>query len=156
MKTSVRGLEIDKQYSIGTYKSNTVTITHSLTSSAAGSLDASSTVNIANDDVNIYNINFANSYGIGAQVSFWLTLSRQRLTAEKAVAVTANANRLGFYGCQFKSYQDTLYAKSGYQYYSNCYVEGAVDYIFGDATAWFGECELLHDVAARRDSDLGS
>ena len=59
------------------------------------------------------------------------------------MAVTANANRLGFYGCQFKSYQDTLYAKSGYQYYSNCYVEGAVDYIFGDATAWFGECELL-------------
>ncbi|KAH7413106.1 carbohydrate esterase family 8 protein [Cadophora sp. MPI-SDFR-AT-0126] len=116
---------------IGTYKSNTVTITHSLTSAAAGSLDASSTVNIANDDVNVYNINFANSYGSGAQ----------------AVAMTANANRLGFYGCQFKSYQDTLYAKSGYQYYSNCYVEGAVDYIFGDATAWFGECTIASSGA---------
>ena len=60
--------DAENNYSIGTYKSNTVTISHSLTSSAAGSLDASFTVNIANDDVNVYNINFANSYGIGAQV----------------------------------------------------------------------------------------
>ena len=64
-----RETDAEKNYSIGTYKSNTVTISHSLTSSAAGSLDASSTVNIANDDVNVYNINFANSYGLGAQVS---------------------------------------------------------------------------------------
>ena len=25
---------------------------------------------------------------------------------------------------------------------SNCYIEGAVDYIYGDASAWFGECTL--------------
>lgn len=60
--------------------------------------------------------------------------------------------------------QDTLYAKSGYQYYSNCYIQGkrfspelkklcwchriqlistsgAIDYIFGDASAWFTECK---------------
>ncbi|KIM22427.1 carbohydrate esterase family 8 protein, partial [Serendipita vermifera MAFF 305830] len=71
-----------------------------------------------------YNINFVNGYGAGAQ----------------AVAVTANGNKQGYYGCSFKGYQDTLYAKSGLQYYSNCYVEGAVDYIFGKAAAWFGEC----------------
>lgn len=54
-----------------------------------------------------------------------------------------------------------MYAKAGYQYYSNCYIEGnfsyltfdfvsilyltkvgAVDYIFGDASAWFGECTM--------------
>ena len=32
-----------------------------------------------------------------------------------------------------------LQAKDGKQYYSNCYIEGAVDYIFGNAAAWFGE-----------------
>lgn len=58
------------------------------------------------------------------------------------MALSAQADYLGFYGAGFYGYQDTLYAKSGLQYYSNCYVEGAVDYIFGDATAWFGECTI--------------
>ncbi|OJD35383.1 pectinesterase a [Diplodia corticola] len=110
----------------GTYKSNTVTITHTVKSADAGSLDASSTVNVKADGFNMYNINVVNDYGAGAQ----------------AVALTANADKLGFYGCQFKSYQDTLYAKKGTQYYSNCYIEGAVDYIFGAASAWFGECTI--------------
>jgi pectinesterase len=35
-----------------------------------------------------------------------------------------------------------LYAKAGYQYYSNCYIAGATDYIFGNAAAWFGECTI--------------
>jgi hypothetical protein len=26
--------------------------------------------------------------------------------------------------------------------HSNCYIEGAVDYIYGKASAWFGECTL--------------
>jgi pectinesterase len=73
-----------------------------------------------------YNINFKNYYGAGAQ----------------AVAVTANGDQQGFYACGFYSYQDTLYAKAGKQYYSNCYIEGAVDYIFGNAAAWFGECTI--------------
>jgi len=38
--------------------------------------------------------------------------------------------------------QDTLYAKNGKQYYSNSYMEGRVDYIFGYASAWFGECTI--------------
>lgn len=63
-------------------------------------------------------------------------------TDGKTIRLTANADKLGFYGCQFKSYQDTLYAKKGTQYYSNCYIEGAVDYIFGAASAWFGECTV--------------
>ncbi|RAL62993.1 hypothetical protein DID88_004080 [Monilinia fructigena] len=59
-----------------------------------------------------------------------------------AVAVTASGDQQGYYGCSFTGYQDTLYAKSGKQYYSNCYIEGAVDYIFGSAAAWFGECTI--------------
>jgi pectinesterase len=134
--------------STGSYKSNTVTITHGISSPVAGSLDASSTANIRSANFKAYNINFVNTYGQGAQ----------------AVAVTANGNKQGFYGCSFKSYQDTLYAKAGLQYYSNCYIEGmfidipgfsvqlllqmltrtlgAVDYMFGDAAAWFGECTI--------------
>lgn len=57
--------------------------------------------------------------------------------------LVGNADQLGFYGCQFFGYQDTLYVKAGTQYYSNCMIEGAVDYIFGDASAWFGECDIV-------------
>ncbi|PQE06233.1 pectinesterase family protein [Rutstroemia sp. NJR-2017a BBW] len=108
------------------YKSNVVTITHSISSPAAGSLDASSTANIVSANFKAYNIIFKNTYGSGAQ----------------AVAVTANGDKQGFYGCSFTGYQDTLYVKAGKQYYSNCYIEGAVDYIFGDASVWFGECTI--------------
>uniref|UniRef100_A0A093VIU4 Pectinesterase n=1 Tax=Talaromyces marneffei PM1 TaxID=1077442 RepID=A0A093VIU4_TALMA len=31
---------------------------------------------------------------------------------------------------------------AGKQYYSNCYIEGAIDFIFGAAAAWFGECTI--------------
>ncbi|GLI80828.1 hypothetical protein PoHVEF18_009187 [Penicillium ochrochloron] len=111
----------------GTYKYNTVTITHTISSPDAGSLDKSATVNVVSAGFKMYNINVINGYGKGAQ----------------AVALVGNANKLGFYGCQFTGYQDTLYAKSGTQYYSNCLIEGAVDYIFGDASAWFGECDIV-------------
>ncbi|BAE63101.1 unnamed protein product [Aspergillus oryzae RIB40] len=72
----------------------------------------------------------------------------------QAVACTGIGLHQGFYGCGFKSYQDTLYAKSGMQYYSVTILKvvkmtdtgsvvGAVDYIFGDAAAWFGECTMI-------------
>ncbi|KAF7959235.1 hypothetical protein EAE96_002750 [Botrytis aclada] len=109
----------------GTYKSNTVTIAHGTNSTTIG-LDASSTANIKSANFKAYNVNFANTYGAGVQ----------------AVAVTANGDQQGYYGCSFTGYQDTLYAKAGKQYYSNCYIEGAVDYIFGNAAAWFGECTI--------------
>ncbi|OGM47187.1 putative pectin methylesterase [Aspergillus bombycis] len=114
-----------------TYKQNTVTITHTLSSPESGSLDSSATVNIKSDLVSVYNINIANGYGSGAQ----------------AVAVVANADRLGFYACQFTGYQDTLYAKSGHQYYINSRIEGAVDYIFGDASAWIENCDIVSNGA---------
>jgi pectinesterase len=97
-----------------------------MSSTDAGNLDASSVANIVSANFKAYNINFKNTYGSGSQ----------------AVAVTANGDKQGFYGCGFYGYQDTLYAKNGKQYYSNCYMEGAVDYIFGNAAAWFGECTI--------------
>jgi pectin methylesterase-like acyl-CoA thioesterase len=52
--------------------------------------------------------------------------------------------------------QDTLYAGSRKcaaepcpvtrQYFSNCYIEGHVDFIFGDSKAFFDRCEL-HAIA---------
>ncbi|KAB8239061.1 putative pectin methylesterase [Aspergillus alliaceus] len=113
--------------STDTYKENTVTITHTISSPEAGSLDKSATINVKSELFSMYNINVVNGYGSGAQ----------------AVALVANADRLGFYACKFTGYQDTLYAKAGHQYYTKSRIEGAVDYIFGDASAWFEDCDIV-------------
>lgn len=51
----------------GTYKENTVTITHTISSPEAGTLDKSATVNVVSDGFKMYNINVVNGYGKGAQ-----------------------------------------------------------------------------------------
>ncbi|KAG0160605.1 hypothetical protein PDIDSM_8135 [Penicillium digitatum] len=112
---------------VDTYKENTVTITHTISSPVAGSLDKSATVNVVTSLFKMHNINVANEFGKGAQ----------------AVAIVANADKLSFYACQFVGYQDTVYAKAGTQYYANSKIEGAVDYIFGDASAWFNNCDII-------------
>jgi len=54
-----------------------VTITHGIGSYDAGSLDASSAMNVVSNDVNIYNVNFVNTYGTAGQVSHDTTLIRE-------------------------------------------------------------------------------
>ncbi|KAJ7367327.1 pectin methyl esterase [Mycena albidolilacea] len=128
----------------GSYKQNTVTITNNLNAQDAGSDDMSATVRATKpaSNLRIYNVNIANTYGVGRQ----------------AVALSAKGTRQGFYGLSITGYQDTLYADvTGVQYYSNCYIQGAVDYIFGAASAWFGECTLASNgggaiTANSRDS----
>ena len=44
--------------------------------------------------------------------------------------------------CRFLAWQDTLYAKNGRQYYLDSYIEGRVDFIFGQAAAVFETCEI--------------
>src|SRR4029453_9107821 len=53
---------------------------------------------------------------------------------------------LVFKNCRFLGWQDTLYAKTGRQYFDNCHIEGPVDFIFGQATAVF-ENGTLHSTA---------
>ena len=52
------------------------------------------------------------------------------------------ADRAVFKNCRFLGWQDTLYAKNGRQYYKDSYIEGSVDFIFGQAAAVFDHCEI--------------
>lgn len=38
--------------------------------------------------------------------------------------------------------QDTLYLHSGKQYLRDCYIEGSVDFIFGNSTALLEHCHI--------------
>ncbi|PYS39748.1 MAG: pectin esterase, partial [Acidobacteria bacterium] len=72
------------------------------------------------------NITFENTYGVGSQ----------------AVAAYVNTDRVVFRNCRFLGWQDTLFAHGGRQYYQACYIEGHVDFIFGNATAVFENCTI--------------
>lgn len=53
-----------------------------------------------------------------------------------------------FVGCRFLGNQDTIYTGSegSRLLFTNCYIEGTTDFIFGPSTALFEYCELLANV----------
>ena len=60
----------------------------------------------------------------------------------QALALTIMSDRGVFRNCRFLGYQDTLLAQAGRQLFDHCYIEGAVDFIFGGSAAWFENCEI--------------
>ncbi|KAL8471628.1 hypothetical protein ACS0TY_029036 [Phlomoides rotata] len=60
----------------------------------------------------------------------------------QAVAIRVTADRCAFYNCRFLGWQDTLYLHYGKQYLRDCYVEGSVDFIFGNSTALLEHCHI--------------
>ncbi len=101
-------------------------LTFNLTNKETGSTSASYSFYVGGHDFYAENLTFENSFGEGSQ----------------AVAVLSEADRLVFKNCKFLGWQDTLYAKNGRQYFESCYIEGAVDFIFGQATAIFENCVI--------------
>nr|CAB3478260.1 unnamed protein product [Digitaria exilis] len=58
-------------------------------------------------------------------------------TGKQAVALRVSADNAAFVGCKFLGAQDTLYDHSGRHYYKECYIEGSVDFIFGNALSLY-------------------
>jgi len=73
-----------------------------------------------------------------------LTIVNSSGPVGQAVALHVEADRVTFVNTALKGYQDTLYlAGEGFRsYFDNCYIEGSVDFIFGEGTALFKNCEI--------------
>ncbi|KAI0130353.1 family 8 carbohydrate esterase [Xylariales sp. AK1849] len=109
-----------------TYANNQAIITYNNDAASAGNNDASGTLRVHAANVKVYNVNVINSYGEGSQ----------------AIALSAQAAS-AYYGCSFYGFQDTLLANEDQQYYRNCLITGATDFIFGQrAQAWFEKCDI--------------
>ncbi|XP_022987754.1 probable pectinesterase 53 isoform X1 [Cucurbita maxima] len=65
---------------------------------------------------------------------------------KQAVAFRISADTAAFYGCRFLGAQDTLYDHLGRHYYKDCYIEGSVDFIFGNGLSLFEGCHV-HAIA---------
>ena len=62
----------------------------------------------------------------------------------QAIALNVNANRAMFLNCSFSGNQDTLFTsgEGNKNYFKDCYIEGTTDFIFGNATVLFENCNI--------------
>jgi pectinesterase len=79
--------------------------------------------------------------GKGARVED-LTLENTCGKGMQAQACSSLADRVVFRRCRIMGWQDTLKIDTGRHYFEKCYISGHVDFIYGSATAFFGECEI--------------
>ncbi len=86
------------------------------------------TVEVSSNNFYAENISFENAWGVESQAG------------PMALAMKTRGDRSAFYNCKFRSYQDTWQSNVGstsYRLYANkCWIEGAVDYFFGDGNAY--------------------
>jgi pectinesterase len=60
----------------------------------------------------------------------------------QALALRVDNDRAVFNHCRILGWQDTLMVNNGRHYFTNCFIAGRVDFIYGSATAVFDHCEI--------------
>ncbi|KAL6652267.1 hypothetical protein ACP70R_011192 [Stipagrostis hirtigluma subsp. patula] len=66
----------------------------------------------------------------------------------QAVAFRISGDKAFFFGCGFYGAQDTLCDDAGRHYFRDCYIEGSIDFVFGNGRSLYKNCEL-HSTAQR-------
>lgn len=117
-----------------------VVIVNTRSSATAGSIYASATTHVAGDDFYARNLTFAND---------WEADPKRGST--QAVALSVSGDRALFERIRVIGGQDTLYLAGppgghSRQMFRDCYIEGHVDFIFGNGAAYFDRCRI-HGVA---------
>jgi pectin methylesterase-like acyl-CoA thioesterase len=125
-----------------------VVLTFDLSSGTAGGTTKSASTTVSGDDFYAENVTFENSF----------SRSRPLGNGSQAVALKVTGDRAVFRHVRFLGFQDTLYpatagcmggtaaCRPARQYFADCYIEGNVDFIFGDSLAFFERCEI-HSLA---------
>jgi polygalacturonase len=105
------------------------------------------TVNVTADNFYAENITFQNDFKVTKDPN---------ITGSQAVALRVLGDQAIFHNVRLLALQDTLYAASkgctgeganrtcrtARQYFSDCYIEGHFDFIFGDGKTVFDRCEI--------------
>ena len=93
-----------------------------------------------------------------------LTVENNAAKLGQAVALHTQGDRLTFVNCRFLGNQDTIYTGMPYtrMLFSQCYIEGTTDFIFGPSTAWFENCTIhckadsyITAASTPKDADYG-
>ncbi|CAK9312667.1 unnamed protein product [Citrullus colocynthis] len=75
-------------------------------------------------------------------VGRYLTIQNDFGRGAQAVALRVSGDRVSFTACRFLGHQDTLLDDIGRHYYKSCYIQGATDFICGNAASLFENCHL--------------
>ncbi|KAJ7773796.1 pectin lyase fold/virulence factor [Mycena metata] len=118
------------------HAANSVRLSFNLSQGTSGGGDLSATLRIDTANVSVYNMDIVNTFGPHTAAN------------AQALAVAGYGTNLGFYAVGFYGYQDTLRAEKGVQFYGLCYIEGAVDFIFGQNGHAFFHKNTIASVAA--------
>jgi polygalacturonase len=126
-----------------------VAIVFGNSASSSGSTFKSATAFVTGDDFYARNLTFQNDFSKN---------HAPQAQGSQAVALSVTADRAVFRKVRILGAQDTLYAASrscqseegpcvpARQYFEDCYIEGHVDFIFGDSMAFFRHC-TIHAIA---------
>lgn len=170
---ALRKLRGDMEYSVrifikkGVYKEKIV-MGASLRNILIEGENPDSTIITFDDYASLNNMGTSNSYTIkieSCDVTFRnLTFENSAGPVGQAVAVYTTGDCISFFNCRFLGNQDTLYTGGKYRrlFFSNCFIEGTTDFIFGPATALFTNCEIyakadsfITAASTPRDARLG-
>jgi polygalacturonase len=127
-----------------------VVIVNNKSAGDSGGTFKSATVNVRADDFHALGLTIANDFN---------ATHPQLSQGSQAIALSVTGDRAVFNAVSIRGNQDTLYlgtkdcspgagehCTAARQYFENCYIEGNVDFIFGDGKAYFENCEI-HSTA---------
>ncbi|XP_042518826.1 probable pectinesterase 8 [Macadamia integrifolia] len=61
----------------------------------------------------------------------------------QAVAIRIGGDQAAFWSCGFFGAQDTVHDDWGRHYFRDCYIQGSIDFIFGNARSLYENCQLI-------------
>ncbi|XP_030459728.1 putative pectinesterase 10 [Syzygium oleosum] len=100
-----------------------------------GDVNKSATFTLYADNFKARNIGFKNTYNE-------MTQRGDLSSIKQAPAFQITTDKVSFYKCAFISVQDTLTDFRGRHYFESCYIEGAVDFIWGGGQSIYQGCEI--------------
>ncbi|ONK65821.1 uncharacterized protein A4U43_C06F1320 [Asparagus officinalis] len=61
----------------------------------------------------------------------------------QAVAIRVAGDQAAFWGCGFFGGQDTLHDDKGRHYFKECFIQGSIDFIFGNGRSLYENCTII-------------
>lgn len=137
----------------GVYKEKIVLPTNKTELTLVGE-DRDSTIITWDDHANIDKMGTFKSYTFLIQgndiILKNLTIQNNAPQLGQAVSLHVEGDRICIVNCKILGNQDTIYLgrEGARMFFSDCYIDGTTDFIFGPSTAWFDNCV----INCKRDS----
>nr|CAD1830783.1 unnamed protein product [Ananas comosus var. bracteatus] len=115
----------------------TTAVAWNATANSSGGTVYSATIAVFAFNFIAYNISFRAKHGPAAVPGD---------VGAQAVALRIAGDQAAFYGCGIYGAQDTLLDDRGRHFFRDCFIEGSIDFIFGNARSLYQDC-VINSVA---------